>query len=176
MAAFGRLAWWFTFTADQFDHASELPAKDNAGNRFYGVAEFVSAGLNARGMESSVFDEDFGWMVHAPLPNDGVFEVAVYHNPERDSATVSDWALLVRSVSKYKWLGFVPRVRNESLIDRLRRRWRRSSSRREFGCGVRPSETNEPIERDRLARTRTSSIARTREAPARVTHPSRRSS
>src|SRR4051794_40234308 len=108
-----KLECWLTFTADRFDHRSELPAKYNAGNRFYGrdVAEFVSAGLNARGMESSVFDEDFGWMVHAPLPDDGVFEIAVYHNPEGDPATESDWALLVRAVSKKKWLGFVPRVR-----------------------------------------------------------------
>ena len=117
MSEFGKFACWFTFTADQFDHASQLPAKYNAGNRFYGrdVAEFVSAGLNARGMKSSVFDEDFGWMLHAPLPDDGVFEVAVYHNPEGDPATEADWALLVRAVTKEKWLGVVPRVKDREL-------------------------------------------------------------
>jgi hypothetical protein len=117
VVAFGEFAFWYTFTADGFDHSSDLPARYNAGNRFYGrdVAEFISAGLNARGMASSVFDEDFGWMVHAPLPEDGVFEVAVYHNPEGAAATASDWALLVRAVSKEKWLGVIPRVREREL-------------------------------------------------------------
>ena len=117
MVEFGTFAGWFTFTSDQFDHSSKLPARYNAGNRFYGrdVAEFVSAGLNARGMESSVFDEDFGWMVHAALPDDGVFEVAIYHNPEGEAATESDWALMVRAVSKEKWLGFLPRVKEREL-------------------------------------------------------------
>jgi hypothetical protein len=117
MTQLGKAECWLTFTADRFDHRSELPVKYNAGNRFYGrdVAEFVSAGLKARGMESSVFDEDFGWMVHAPLPDDGVFEVFVYHNIEGDPATESDWALMVRAVSKQKWLGFVPRVKEREL-------------------------------------------------------------
>ena len=117
MVAFGTYAQWFTFTSDRFDHSSELPARYNAGNRFYGrdVAEFVSAGLSARGMESSVFDEDFGWMVHAPLPEDGVLEAAVYHNPEGGAGTDSDWALMMRAVSKEKWLGFLPRVKEREL-------------------------------------------------------------
>ena len=117
MAAFGKFAWWYTFTTDAFDHSSVLPARYNAGNRFYGrdVAEFVSTGLNARGIEGSVFAEDFGWMVHAPLPVDGVFEVAVYHNPEGEAGTEADWALLVRAVSKEKWLGVIPRVREREL-------------------------------------------------------------
>ena len=117
MAAFGKLARWYTFTADEFDHSSGLPARYNAGNRFYGrdVAEFVSDGLNKRGIESSVFDEDFGWMVHAPLPDDGVFEIAVYHNPEGEAGTQSDWALLVRAVSKKKWLGVIPRIEEREL-------------------------------------------------------------
>jgi hypothetical protein len=116
VAGFGAFACWFTFTANRFDH-SQLPSRDNGRNRFYGrdVAEFVSAGLNAKGMESRVFEEDFGWMVHAPLPDDGVFEVAVYHNPEAGPATGSQWALLVRSVSKEKWLGVVPRVKEREL-------------------------------------------------------------
>ena len=115
MAAFGKFARWYTFTADAFDHSSDLRAR--GGNRFYGrdVAEFVNAGLSARGMESSVFEEDFGWMVHAPLPEDGVFEVAVYHNPEGGAGTDSDWALLVRAVSKEKWLGVIPRVQEREL-------------------------------------------------------------
>jgi hypothetical protein len=117
VAEFGTFAWWFTFTADRFDRTSDLPRSYNAGNRFYGrdVAEFVSAGLKARGFESSVFDEDFGWMVHAPLPEDGVLEVAVYHNPEGEPATEADWALLVRAVSKEKWLRVIPRVREREL-------------------------------------------------------------
>jgi hypothetical protein len=117
LAPFGKFAWWYTFTAAEFDHSSDLPARYNAGNRFYGrdVAEFVSDGLNSRGIQSSVFDEDFGWMVHAPLPEDGVFEIAVYHNPEGEAGGQSDWALLVRAVSKKKWLGVIPRVEEREL-------------------------------------------------------------
>lgn len=117
MAEFGKLARWFTFTADRFDHSSELPPESNAGNRFYGrdVAEFVSAGLSARGLDSSFFDEDWGWMVHAALGNADVLEVAVYHNPEADPSTESDWALMVRSVRKEKWLGVLPRFREQEL-------------------------------------------------------------
>src|SRR5436190_10255627 len=124
MTELGKRECWLLFTADRFDHRSELPATYNAGNRFYGrdVADFVSSGLNARGMASSIFDEDFGWMVHAPLPDDGVLEVFVYHNIE-DEGTESDWALLVRAVSKEKWLGIVPRVKERrldpSLVDAL---------------------------------------------------------
>jgi hypothetical protein len=109
-------AWRFDFTTDRFDHSATLSGRYGS-NRFYGrdVAEFVSAGLNTRGMESSVFEEDFGWMVHAPLPDDGVFEVAVYHNPEDGAGTQSDWALTVRAVSKEKRFGFLPRVREREL-------------------------------------------------------------
>ena len=83
VAEFGKFAIWFTFTSNRFDHRSELPPEYNAGNRFYGrdVAEFVSAGLRARGLDSSFFDEDWGWMVHAGMPDDGVLEVAVYPQP-----------------------------------------------------------------------------------------------
>ena len=128
-------AWKFAFTTDRFDHSARLSGRYGGGNRFYGrdVAEFVSAGLNARGMESSVFEEDFGWMVHAPLPDDGVFEVAVYHNPEAGAGTESDWALLVRAVSKEKWLGFLPRVRERELdpkvVERLEDVFRQSGIR-----------------------------------------------
>ena len=120
MVEFGKLARWFTFTSDRFDHSSELPADYNAGNRFYGrdVAEFVSGGLTERGLESSFFDEDWGWMVHAGLPDDGVLEIAVYHNPEADPATESDWALMVRSLRKGKWLGVVPRLTERELDPR----------------------------------------------------------
>ena len=45
----------------------------------------------------------------------GVFEVAVYHNPEADPASESQWALLVRAVTKEKWLGVVPRVKEREL-------------------------------------------------------------
>ena len=120
MAEFGELARWFTFTSDRFDHSSELPAEYNAGNRFYGrdVAEFVSGGLGASGLESSFFDEDWGWLVHAGLPDDGVLEVAVYHNPEADPATESNWALMVRSLRKERWLGVIPRLRERELDPR----------------------------------------------------------
>ena len=120
MVEFDKLARWFTFTSDRFDHSSELPADYNAGNRFYGrdVAEFVSGGLTERGLESSFFDEDWGWMVHAGLPDDGVLEIAVYHNPEADPATESDWALMVRSLRKGKWLGVVPRLTERELDPR----------------------------------------------------------
>ena len=121
MVEFGAFAWWFTFATDRFDHSSGLPARHTVGNRFYGrdVAEFISAGLNARGMESSVFEEDFGWMVDAPLADAGVFEVAVYHNPGGAAATESDWALMVRAVSKEKWLRSVPRVKGRELDPRV---------------------------------------------------------
>lgn len=117
MAGSGTSAWWFTFTTDRFDRSTDRQTRPNAGDRFYGrdVAEFVSAGLNARGLESSVFEEDFGWMVHAPLPDDGVFEVAVYHDPEGEPATETDWALQVRAVSTEKWLRVVPRVKEREL-------------------------------------------------------------
>ena len=120
MVEFGKLARWFTFTSDRFDHSSELPADYNAGNRFYGrdVAEFVSGGLTARGLESSFFDEDWGWLIHAGLADEGVLEIAVYHNPEADPATESDWALMVRSLRKEKWLGVVPRLTERELDPR----------------------------------------------------------
>jgi hypothetical protein len=117
MSEFGKHAHSFTFTSNRFDHSSELPPEYNAGNRFYGrdVAEFVSAGLGARGLDSSFFDEDWGWMVHAGLPDGGVLEVAVYHNPEGDPATEDDWSLMVRSLRKEKWLGILPRFKEREI-------------------------------------------------------------
>ena len=117
MSDFEKFACWFAFTANRFDHEAQLPSQHNADDRFYGrdVAEFVSVGMNAKGMKSSVFEEDFGWMVHAPVPDDGVFEIAVYHNPQVGPAAGSPWALLVRSVSKEKWLGVLPRVSEREL-------------------------------------------------------------
>ena len=120
MSEFGKYARSFTFTSDRFDHSSELPPEYNAGNRFYGrdVAEFVSAGLSARGLDSSFFDEDWGWMVHAGTPEGGVLEIAVYHNPEGDPATEDDWSLMVRSLRKEKWLGVLSRFKEREIDGR----------------------------------------------------------
>lgn len=118
MTRFGEFARWFEFTSDRFDHTSELPEDANAGNRFYGrdVAEFVSDGLAARGLDSGFFDEDWGWMVTARRADDAIVEVAVYHNPEEDSTTPDDWALMVRLLEKGRALGLLPR-RQERPID-----------------------------------------------------------
>lgn len=119
MAGFGEHAVWLEFTSDRFDHSSDLPAEYNAGNRFYGrdVAELVSAGLTGRGLDGSFFDEDWGWLVHAVPESDRVLEIAVYHNPEGDPTTEDDWALMVRSLRKERWLGVLSRHR-EVEVDR----------------------------------------------------------
>jgi len=107
MARFGEHAVWFTFTSARFDHSSELPPEANAGNRFYGrdVASFISAALTERGLDSSFFDEDWGWQVHATGPDGRVLEISIHHNPEGDDATPDDWALMVRSLHKERKLG-----------------------------------------------------------------------
>ena len=107
MAPFGEQAVWFAFTSDRFDHASELPPEDNAGNRFYGrdVAAFVTAGLTERGLEASFFDEDWGWQAHGKRSDESVLEISIYHNPEGDPATENDWALMLRSLHKERKLG-----------------------------------------------------------------------
>ena len=117
LSGFGKHARSFTFTSDRFDHTSELPPEYNAGNRFYGrdVAELVSAGLQARGLDGSFFAEAWGWMVHAGGREDRVLEIAIYHNPEGEPATESDWSLMVRSLRKEKWLGVLPRFKEEEV-------------------------------------------------------------
>ena len=107
MARFGEHAVWFTFTSARFDHSSELPPEANAGNRFYGrdVASFISAALTERGLDSSFFDEDWGWQAHGRRPDGSVLEVSVYHNPEEDPAAEDDWALMVRLLRKERFLG-----------------------------------------------------------------------
>ena len=50
-------------------------------------------------------------MVHARLPDDGVLEVAVYHNREGDPAHESEWSLMVRSLRREKWLGVLARFK-----------------------------------------------------------------
>lgn len=109
--AHGDHAVWFELTSGRFDHASELPADANAGNRFYGrdVAELVSDGLAARGWEASFLDEDWGWQAHGRRQDGSVLEVSVYHNPEEDPAAEDDWALLVRLLRKEKLLGVLSR-------------------------------------------------------------------
>lgn len=47
-----------------------------------------------------------------------MLEVAVYHNPEADPATESNWALMVRSLRKERWLGVIPRLRERELDPR----------------------------------------------------------
>jgi hypothetical protein len=107
MGRFGEHAAWFTFTSNRFDHSSELPPDANAGNRFYGrdVASFVAEGLSTRGLETSFFDEDWGWQAHAKRPDDSVLEISIYHNPDEDPADEDDWALMVRSLRKERKLG-----------------------------------------------------------------------
>ena len=107
MARFGEHAEWFAFTADRFDHSSDLPPEANAGNRFYGqdVASFVTDGLAERGLDASFFDEDWGWQAHAKRPDGSVLEISVYHNPDEGPATEDDWALMVRSLHKERRLG-----------------------------------------------------------------------
>jgi hypothetical protein len=114
--AFGEHAAWFAFTSERFDHSSELPPEANAGNRLYGrdVAEFVAAGLAARELDSSSFDEDWGWQAHAKRPDDSVLEVSVYHNPEEDPATADEWALMLRLLRKERKLG-ITRFRETEL-------------------------------------------------------------
>ena len=107
------------FTSDRFDHSSDLPPEANAGNRFYGrdVAEFVASGLDARGLDASFFDEDWGWQVHAKRPDGSVLEISVYHNPDEDPQTEDDWALMLRLLRPGRTLGLVPRFREADVDD-----------------------------------------------------------
>jgi hypothetical protein len=107
----------FVLTSARFDHTSELPEDANAGNRFYGrdVAEFISAGLDDRGLESSFFDEDWGWQVHAVRRDGTILEISVYYNRDEDPTTPDDWWLMVRAVRKERALGIVPRLRELEL-------------------------------------------------------------
>jgi hypothetical protein len=119
MARFGEHAAWFAFTSDRFDHVSELPPEDNAGNRFYGrdVAELIAAGLTARGLDASFVDEDWGWQVHGTPVGDQVLEISIYHNPEQDPATEDDWELMLRSLRKERLLGLVSRFRETPVAE-----------------------------------------------------------
>ena len=112
MTRFGTHAAHFEFRSDRFDASSELPADANAGNRFYGrdVAEFISAGLSARGLDASFFDEDWGWQVHARRSDGSVLEISVYHSQDTHAdATGEGWELMIRLLRKQRTLGFVPR-------------------------------------------------------------------
>ena len=110
---------WFEFTSDRFDHASELPAEANAGNRFYGrdVAEFISTGLGERGFDVAYLDEDWGWQAHGRRPDGSVLEVSVYHNPDDDHDRENDWAIMARSLHKERMLGIVPHFRESEIDD-----------------------------------------------------------
>jgi hypothetical protein len=111
LARFGDKAAWFRFTSDRFDHTSELPPDANAGNRFYGrdIAEFITAGLDERGLDASFIDEDWGWQAHAKRPDETVLEISIYHNPDEAPGAEDEWALMVRSLRKQRLLGIVPR-------------------------------------------------------------------
>jgi hypothetical protein len=119
LARFGQHALWFEFTSDRFDHSAELPADANAGNRFYGrdVAEFITRGLAERGLNASFLDEDWGWQAHGKRPDGSVLEVSIYHNPDEGPATPNDWALMLRSLTRERMLGIVPRFREVEVDD-----------------------------------------------------------
>jgi hypothetical protein len=118
LARFGEHAAWFAFTSNRFDHSSELPPDANAGNRFYGrdVAEFISTGLEERGLDASFFDEDWGWQAHGKRPDGSVLEISIYHNPDEDPAEEDSWAFMLRSLAKERFLGILQRFR-ETEID-----------------------------------------------------------
>jgi hypothetical protein len=118
LTRFGENAAWFRFTSDRFDHTSELPPDANAGNRFYGrdVAEFITAGLDERGLDASFIDEDWGWQAHAKRPDETVLEISIYHNPDEATDTENEWALMVRSLRKERVLGVIPRFQ-ETEVD-----------------------------------------------------------
>jgi hypothetical protein len=118
LARFGDNAAWFRFTSGRFDHTSELPPDANAGNRFYGrdVAEFITAGLDERGLDASFIDEDWGWQAHAKRPDETVHEISIYHNPDEAPDAEDEWALMVRSLRKERLLGIVPRF-HETEVD-----------------------------------------------------------
>jgi hypothetical protein len=115
---FGEHAAWFAFSSDRFDHSSALPPDANAGNRFYGrdVAEFISTGLEERGLDASFFDEDWGWQAHGKRPDGSVLEISIYHNPDEDPAAEDSWALMLRSLRKERFLVILQRFR-ETEID-----------------------------------------------------------
>jgi hypothetical protein len=118
LVRFGEHAAWFAFSSDRFDHSSELPPDANAGNRFYGrdVAEFISTGLEERGLDASFLDEDWGWQAHGKRPDGSVLEISIYHNPDEDPAAEDSWALMLRSLRKERFLGILQRFR-ETEID-----------------------------------------------------------
>jgi hypothetical protein len=80
------------------------------------VAELISAGLAKRGLEASFFDEDWGWQTHGKRPTK-LLEISVYNNPDEDPGTENDWALMLRSLSKGRVLGIVPRFRETEIDD-----------------------------------------------------------
>jgi hypothetical protein len=45
-----------------------------------------------------------------------VLEISIYHNPDEVPGTENDWTLMVRSLSKERILGIVPRFR-ETEVD-----------------------------------------------------------
>lgn len=100
------------FATERFDYRSELPATDNAGNRFYGrdVAAFLAGGLTAAGLASVYFDEDWGWMVTAAAGSEATFEIAIYNlaaHGEGGRPGVGEWGLWVKAYERRKWLGLL---------------------------------------------------------------------
>ena len=102
------------FTSSRFDHASELPAEYNAGNRFYGrdVALWLAEALTARGLPADFMDEDWGWLVFSRRETTRDFEAAVYYLGEADGDSASDsddWGLWLRAHERGKQFGLLPR-------------------------------------------------------------------
>ncbi len=111
------------FTADQFDHESDLPAEYNAGNRFYGrdVAAFLSDGLTARKFDSTFLDEDWGWLVTGRADDVG-FDIAIYNLNDHDEGGrpgSSDWGLWVQAYQRKRLFGVIPRRVDVAVPKRL---------------------------------------------------------
>ena len=112
------MAAWLEFESDRFDHTSELPPDANAGNRFYGrdVAEFIVDGLTARGYESHLFGEDWGWFVRAARPSRrATLEISIYHDIGEHTMP-GCWALNVEERAGW-WRRRDPGERSREALD-----------------------------------------------------------
>lgn len=103
------------FTAEQFDHSSELPEHYNAGNRLYGrdVAEFLAAGLAPHQLSTHFYDEDWGWVVECKAPDGRNLEIGIYNLSYggEDPENSNQWGLWLRMYEPVKWLGLFSKRR-----------------------------------------------------------------